>query len=488
MTEEQIRQVKLDKIERLREQGINPYPERFERTHSLRDAAELAEGTTGVRICGRIVSRREFGKLSFFDLQDMQGRCQASIQQDEVGKDVFKRFIKLVDIGDFVGVEGEMYKTRVGQTTVKATEFQLLGKTLHPLPEKYHAINDQELRYRRRYLDLITDEESRSRFLLRSKLIRVMRDYLDSQGFDEVETPVLQTKPSGALATPFMTHHNALDLPLYLRIAPETYLKRCIVAGFDRVYEFSRVFRNEGMDPSHLQDFTMLEYYSAYWNYIDNMNFTETLIRDTLEKCLDTLEVEVGGEKVDFAQDWPRRGLTELIDEHAGIDVGKYAEAGALREAITDKKIHLDGIEKFGRGALIDQLYKKVCRPKLTQPVFVTSHPIDLSPLARRNDDQPEISDRFQLVVRGWELLNAYSELVDPIDQRQRLEEQAQLNAGGDDEAMVMDEDYLLAMEHGMPPISGWGMGIDRFVALVTGAENLRDVVLFPLLKPEDFG
>lgn len=487
MTEEKIRQVKLDKIEQLREQGINPYPERFERTHTLKEAAELAEGVAGVRICGRIVSRREFGKLSFFDLQDMEGRCQASIQQDEVGKDNFKRFLKLVDIGDFVGVEGEMYKTRVGQTTVKATEVQLLGKTLHPLPEKYHAIADQELRYRRRYLDLIMDEETRERFRLRSRLIRTMRDYLDNHGFDEVETPVLQTKPSGALATPFMTHHNALDLPLYLRIAPETYLKRCVVAGYDRVYEFSRVFRNEGMDPSHLQDFTMLEYYASYWNYVDNMNFTEDLIRNTLQECLGTLEVDIAGEKIDFAQDWPRRSLTDLIEEHCGIDVTKFEDAGSLRAAIAAQNIQLHDVDKLGRGALIDQLYKKVCRPKLTQPIFVTSHPIDLSPLARRNDDRPEISDRFQLVVRGWELLNAYSELVDPIDQRQRLEEQANLNAGGDDEAMVMDEDYLLAMEHGMPPISGWGMGIDRFVALVTGAENLRDVVLFPLLKPEDF-
>lgn len=488
MAEEKIRQVKLEKLDRLREAGINPYPERFERTHTLAQATQLEEGTGGVRIAGRIVSRREFGKLTFFDLQDMEGRCQVSLQQDTVGKDTFKQFSKLVDIGDFVGVEGEMYKTRVGQITVQASEYQLLGKTLHPLPEKYHAIADQELRYRRRYLDLIMDEETRRRFRLRVQVIRTMREILDGSGFDEVETPVLQNKPSGALATPFQTHHNALDMPLFMRIAPETYLKRCIVAGYDRVYEFARVFRNEGMDPSHLQDFTMLEYYVAYWNYIDNMDFTENLVRQTLERCLGTLVVEFGEDRVDFGQDWPRRSLADLVDEYAGIDLEKYPEVESLRATLADRNIQIEGVEKLGRGALIDQLYKKVCRPKLIQPIFMTSHPVDLSPLARSNDDDPTITDRFQLVVRGWEIVNAYSELVDPIDQRQRLEEQARLHAGGDAEAMVMDEDYLMAMEHGMPPISGWGMGIDRFVALAAGVENLRDVVLFPLLKPEESG
>lgn len=486
MTEDKIRDVKLEKLDRLRELGVNPYPERFERTHTLAEAAELPEGTAGVRIAGRIVSRREFGKLTFFDLQDIHGRCQASLQQDQVGKDAFKQFIKLVDIGDFVGVEGEMYKTKVGQTTVKASEYQLLGKTLHPLPEKYHAIADQELRYRRRYLDLIMDEETRRRFLLRRDIIRTMRNILDEHDFTEVETPVLQTKPSGALATPFQTHHNALDLPMYMRIAPETYLKRCVVGGYDRVYEFARVFRNEGMDPSHLQDFTMLEYYASYWNYVDNMNFTEKLIRGTLEKCLGTLVVQLGEDTIDFGAEWPRRSLAELIEEYAKIDIGDFPDADSLRAVIKERGIRLEKTENLGRGALIDQLYKKVCRPNLIQPLFVTSHPVDLSPLARRNDDNQDLSDRFQLVVRGWELINAYSELVDPIDQRGRLEEQASLRQGGDEEAMDMDEDYLLAMEHGMPPMSGWGLGVDRFAALAAGVENLRDVVLFPLLKPED--
>lgn len=486
MAEDRIREIKIDKIEKLREQGLQPYPDRWERSHTLEQASALEPGTAGVRVCGRLVSRRDFGKLSFFDLQDLKGRIQCSVQRDDLGKESYSAFSKMVDIGDFVGVEGELYLTRVGQLTVRASSWEILGKTLRPMPEKFHAINDREILYRRRYLDLISSDESRQRFRLRRDFMRSLRDGLDEAGFDEVETPVLQTKPSGALATPFETHHAALDMPIYLRIAPETYLKRCVVAGFDRVYEFARVFRNEGMDPSHLQDFTMLEYYAAYWNYIDNMDFTEKLLQQSIEKCTGSLQVPHGAGEIDFSGSWPRRTLTDLIQEYSSIDISAHGDADQLRAALDKAKIEIDGAEKFGRGAIIDQLYKKTVRPRITQPTFVTSHPVDLSPLARRNDDQPDISDRFQLVIHGWEVINAYSELVDPIDQRARLEQQAQLGAEGDQEAMVMDEDYLLAMEHGMPPISGWGMGIDRIVALLTGAENLRDVVLFPLMKPEE--
>ncbi len=487
MAEDRIRDIKIEKIQKLRDQGLQPYPERWERSHTLEQAAGLEEGQPGVRICGRIVSRRDFGKLTFFDLQDMQGRMQCSLQRDDLGKESYSDFIKLVDVGDFVGIEGDTYHTKIGQLTVRGNQWQLLGKMLRPMPEKFHAISDREIRYRRRYLDLITDEDSRARFRLRRDFIRALREGLDGAGFDEVETPVLQTKPSGALATPFETHHAALDIPVYMRIAPETYLKRCIVAGFDRVYEFARVFRNEGMDPSHLQDFTMLEYYASYWNYIDNMDFTENLLRKVIEQCTGSLQVPHPSGEIDFSgPPWPRRALLDLIEEHSGIDVSSCPDADSLRKALDSAGIVIDGAAKFGRGALIDQLYKKTVRPRISAPTFVTSHPVDLSPLARRNDEETSISDRFQLVIHGWEVINAYSELVDPIDQRGRLEEQAQLNADGDDEAMVMDEDYLMAMEHGMPPISGWGMGIDRMVALLCGVENLRDVVLFPLLKPEE--
>ena len=486
MAEDRIREIKLEKIAQMREMGLHPYPERFERSHTLARANQLAEGSEGVRLAGRIVSRREFGKLTFFDLQDLEGRFQCSLQVDVIGQDSFKVFSKLVDVGDFVGIEGSLYLTRIGQLTLQGSSWQLLGKTLRPLPEKYHAIADTELRYRRRYLDMIMDEESRKRFHLRGRLIRHLRSSLDSSGFEEVDTPVLQTKASGALATPFETHHKALDMPVYLRIAPETYLKRLIVGGYDRVYEFARVFRNEGISPAHLQDFTMLEYYVAYWNYVDNMNFTEKLLGEAIGETLGTLQVSYGDETIDFSGRWPRRSIGELISEHASIDIDEHGDADSLRSAIGASGIELDGVDKFGRGGLIDQLFKKVCRPRLRQPTFVTSHPVDLSPLARRNDDNPEITDRFQLVIRGWEILNAYSELVDPIDQRQRLEEQASLRAAGDTEAMEMDEDYLLAMEYGMPPISGWGMGVDRFAALASGVENLRDIVLFPLMKPLD--
>ena len=486
MSEERIREIKIEKIQKLRDQGIQPYPERWERTHTPEQAARLEPAVAGVRVCGRIVSRRDFGKLTFFDLQDVNGRIQCSLQRDGIGKESYSNFIKLVDVGDFVGIEGETYHTKIGQLTVRGASWQLLGKMLRPMPEKFHAISDREIRYRRRYLDLITDEQSRARFRLRRDFIRALRQGLEEADFDEVETPVLQTKPSGALATPFETHHAALDMPVYLRIAPETYLKRCVVAGFDRVYEFARVFRNEGMDPSHLQDFTMLEYYASYWNYIDNMDFTEKLLSTVIEQCTGSLQVPHAAGEIDFSGPWPRRSLLELIEQSTGIAVESCPDADSLRSALEAAGIHIDGAPKLGRGALIDQLYKKSVRPGITQPTFITSHPVDLSPLARRNDDEPTISDRFQLVIHGWEVINAYSELVDPLDQRQRLEEQAKLNAEGDDEAMMMDEDYLLAMEHGMPPISGWGMGIDRIVALLCGAENLRDVVLFPLLKPEE--
>ena len=320
--------------------------------------------TKGVRIAGRIVSRRDFGKFSFFDLQDIHGRCQISVEKNNVGGDELKRFQKLVDIGDFVGVEGETYLTQKGQLTVNASSFEMLGKMLLPMPEKYHAIADQEIRYRKRYLDLIMDEDTRKRFKMRTSIIRTIREYLDQHHFDEVETPVLQTKPSGALATPFATHHNALDIPVYMRIAPETYLKRCIVAGYDRVYEFARVFRNEGMDPSHLQDFTMLEYYVAYWNFVDNMDFTEELVRHTMEKVCGSLQVQIGEDMVDFGGSWPRYTMHELIQESAQINLDDCPDADSLRAAIADRKIEIDGIEKLGRGAMIDQLYKKVCRPE----------------------------------------------------------------------------------------------------------------------------
>ncbi|MEZ6195046.1 MAG: lysine--tRNA ligase [Planctomycetota bacterium] len=479
----EYRQVRIEKLDRLREMGVNPYPERFERSHDIADARALPEGTEGVAISGRVMTMRVMGKLSFITLQDASGRGQVSIRQDDVGAEAYKMIKKVVDLGDFLGVRGKTYVTKTGEPTVEAAEFAFLGKTLRPLPEKWHGISDRELLYRQRYLDLVMNRESMDRFLLRSRLIKEIRSYLEDHAFVEVETPILATKASGAAARPFVSHHNALDIDVFLRIAPETYLKRLIVGGFDRVFEFARCFRNEGMDPSHLQDFTMLEYYAAWWNYEDNMDFTEKLVQEVLRRLFGRLDIEIAGRTIDFSGRWPRVAFRDLLLADCGIDIDEHPDADSLRAATAARGIVIEGAEKLGRGNLIDQLYKKVSRPKLIQPTFLTCHPIDLSPLARRNDENPLVADRFQLVVRGWEVVNAYSELVDPLDQRARLEDQASLKAGGDDDAMDMDEDYLLAMEHGMPPISGWGMGIDRFCALLTDQENLRDVVLFPLMK-----
>ncbi len=489
----EYRQVRLEKLERLRADGVHVWPERFERTHTLAEAAQLAEGTTGVRLAGRLVAKRTMGKLTFAKLQDFGGALQISLSRGELAEDeeqsraLYKRFEKQVDLWDFVGVEGEIYTTKKGELTLRTRTWTFLGKTLQPPPEKFHGVADTEIAWRRRYLDLVTNPDTRERFRLRTRLVRAMRGYLDAHGFDEVETPILCTKASGALARPFVSHHNAMDMPVVLRIAPETYLKRLVVGGYERVYELARCFRNEGMDPSHLQDFTMLEFYAAYWNYEDNMAFTEAMIRHVVQEALGTLQIQRGERTIDLGGEWPRKSLRDVIVEHAGVDIDQHETASSLRAAIEAKGIEVERPEA-GRGSLIDQLYKKTARQKLIQPTFIIKHPTDLSPLARSNDDDPRVVDRFQLVIDTWEVVNAYSELVDPLDQRGRLEEQARLKGAGDEEAMELDEDYLLAMEYGMPPISGWGMGIDRFCALLTDVPNLRDVVWFPLLKPEGGG
>jgi lysyl-tRNA synthetase class 2 len=409
------------------------------------------------------------------------------VQLEAVGEDFYKQvWKKLVDIGDFIGIEGATMITKSGEPTVAAEKVTFLGKTLRPLPEKWHGVSDQETCYRQRYLDLIMNQDTMERFRLRSRVVRAIRKFLESHQFEEVETPVLQTKASGATARPFFSHHNALDMPVTLRIAPETWLKRLIVGGMDRVYEFARCFRNEGMDPSHLQDFTMLEFYAAWWNYEDNMRFTEKLIQSVVQEINGSLTLELKGRTVDFSGSWPRVSFRDLLLKDAGIDITVDNTAPKLLARMKDQGIFLEGVpvETLGFGNLVDQLYKKVSRPKLLGPMFLVEHPIELSPLARRNDKDETLTDRFQVVVRSWEIVNAYSELVDPIDQRQRLDSQASLKEAGDLEAMELDEEYLLAMEYGMPPISGFGMGIDRLVCLLTNQDNLRDVVLFPLMKP----
>lgn len=482
--QEQIRREKLNKIVDL---GMNPYPDHFDITHDLKDAVLLPDGTTGVRVAGRITAIRKMGKLDFIVISNIQGKLQLLLKKDLIGEDLFHQFHEIVDIGDFIGVEGEMFTTKTGQKTLRVQTYQFLGKSLKPLPEKWHGIQDVELRYRQRYLDLIMTEESQKRFLLRSKMISEMRRFLDDRGFFEVETPILTNKPSGALAKPFITHHNTLDIDLYLRIAPETYLKRLIVGGFTKVYEFAKCFRNEGISPQHLQEFTMVEGYVAYWNYKEMMSFMRELILYILDKVFQTTTFTINGKEIDFSKEWKVVSFRDLILKDTGIDIDLYSTTAELYEEVKRRGIKLEheSPELLGRGNFIDLLYKKVSRPKLIEPIFLVEHPIDLSPLARENDDNPSLTDRFQIVINGVEVVNAYSELVNPIEQRKRFEEQAMLKAKGDEEAMDMDEDYLAAMEHGMPPIAGWGFGVERLLMTFVDCDNIKDCVLFPLTRPK---
>ena len=480
--QELVRREKLKNIK-------NPYPERFEVNTEISQARELEDGTTGVRVAGRIVLMRKMGKMSFLTIGDITGRIQISVKMDMIGEEAYQDFKQNFDLGDFIGVEGEVFTTHTGEKTVRANEITFLGKALKPLPEKFHGLEDQELIYRERYVDLIMNEDEKKKFLFRSAFIRELRNYLNDKGYVEIETPILNNKPSGATAKPFVTHHNALDIDLYLRIAPETYLKRAIVGGFTKVFEIARCFRNEGMDATHLQDFTMIEGYGAYLNYKDNMVFLRELLQNIIQKLFGTLSIQVGDKMVDLSGEWPSVSFQELILKYANIDIYKEDTKEKLLAKIKELKIEIDSetpLENLGYGNLVDQLYKKVARPHLVNPVFLVDHPISLSPLARANDDNPNLTDRFQLVINGAEIINAYSELVDPQEQERRLEEQARLKAHGDEEAMPMDYDYISAMEYGMPPISGWGIGIDRLIQLLTGSDNIKDVVLFPLMRPKD--
>ncbi len=485
-TKKSVREERIELLESIREKGVQPYPDRYECTHTIKAASELPEGESGVRLAGRIIAIRKMGKLSFAHIRDAEAKIQLCFAQNDLGKESYDFFKKCLDIGDFVGAEGEMFITKTGEITLRAHSFQLLSKALLTLPEKWHGLTDRETRYRQRYLDLIVNEDSRHRFKIRRDVIREIRRMLENHDFLEVETPILQSKPSGAMAKPFVTHHNALDIDLYLRIAPETYLKRLIVGGYDRVFEFAHCFRNEGISIAHLQEFLMLEYYAAYWNYLDNMDFTERLLVQTLEKVLGSLTFEYLGKSIDFSPPWPRKTMRDVILDATEIDINEHRTKEDLLKAIDEHQISMEDVDtnSLGWGALVDAFYKKACRPQIVSPLFLMSHPKELSPLARANDDDPSITDRFQLVVAGMEIVNAYSELVDPVDQRERLTAQQELRDAGDEEAMELDEDYIACMEYGMPPISGWGMGIDRFVALITNEENIKNTVYFPLMRP----
>ena len=464
----------------------NPYPEKYEITHELKDARNLEDGSSDVKVAGRIILMRKMGKMSFITIGDIEGKLQVSLKLDLLGEEKYNFFKNNIDIGDFIGADGEIFTTHTGEKTLRASDFTFLGKALKPLPEKFHGLEDIETIYRQRYVDLIMNEDAREKFLFRSKFIKEIRKYLDNLGYIEIETPILLNKASGATARPFITHHNALDVDLYLRIAPETYLKRAVVGGFTKVYEVARCFRNEGMDATHLQDFTMLEAYGAYLNYQDNMKLTREMLQTIISNIFGTLKINFGDKEVDLSGEWEAISFRDLLLKYCDIDLNIYDTKEKLLDKIKEQKIDIDSevpLENLGYGNLVDQLYKKVARPNIVNPIFLTKHPIDLSPLARANDENPNITDRFQLVINGAEIINAYSELVDPTEQQKRLQKQAELKEKGDEEAMPMDTEYIEAMEYGMPPISGWGMGIDRLVQLLTNSKNIKDVIMFPLMK-----
>lgn len=480
------RESALKTVEWLRQSGVNPYPEKFEKKVSIGEAYKLDIDVVA-ETAGRIILMRTMGKLTFAHIQDFSGRMQVVVKDDVIGSEKYDWFLKAFTVGDFIGVKGKIFLTKTGEKSIQVEEFAFLGKALAMMPEKWSGVKNQELKYRQRYLDLIGNSDTMKGFLFRSKLIREMREFYWMNNFVEVETPTLMHGATGAVAKPYITHNNALDIDLCLRISHELPLKTLIVGGFDRIFEIGKAFRNEGIDVSHLPEHTHLEHYAAYWNYEDNMNFTEKMFRHFFEKLeIPTKITMEDGQEIDFSFPWPRLNFVELIKGDTGIDVMAFSDANELRTEIKNKQFNFEGIDEMSLSGLVDNLYKKVVRPKLINPTFLFNYPTYLQPLARRSDSDANLVDQFQLVVKGWEVVKAYSELVDPVDQEQRFVEQARNKELGEDETMEIDHEYIKTMSHGMPPISGLGMGIDRLVALFLGKMNLRDVVLFPLLRPEN--
>lgn len=477
--------VRIGKLDTIR-QYCNPYPEKFEKTHALKDARLLDDGIKDVKIAGRIVFMRKMGKLSFVRIRDIEGDMQLEIKIDVVGEEAYEFFKKQIDTGDFIGAEGEIFTTQTGEKTLRVCKFDFLGKALRPLPEKFHGLTDMEMKYRQRYVDLIMNEETRRVFLGRSKLYSYIHKFLGDNGFLEVETPILQNAVCGAAARPFYTHHNALDMECNLRIAPETYLKQCVAGGFDKVYEVAKCFRNEGMDSEHLQEFTQVEWYASYWNFEDNINFYQRFIRGLLLEIVGTTEIEYQGQKIDFGKEnWNRINYVEEMRNKFGFDFLCVDEPDELKDKIVERGLfsyaELEDYKSLSQ--IIDFCYKKLVRADIVEPTIIYNYPAVLIPLARRNDEDKRIIDVFQVIVCGTELCKAYSELVDPMVQRESFEEQLKAKEQGDDETMDLDENFLAAMEQGMPPISGLGFGIDRLMMIIFNQPSIRDVVLFPQMK-----
>ncbi|WP_418791375.1 lysine--tRNA ligase [Phosphitispora sp. TUW77] len=477
--------IRRRKLDELREKGIDPFGAKFLVSHSAADIIEnfdLLEGTSVV-LAGRIMAKRNMGKATFAHIQDVSGLIQIYVRVNEVGEETYDLFVHF-DIGDIVGFSGKVFKTRKGEISVWAEHITLLSKSLRPLPEKWHGLKDVELRYRQRYVDLIVNPEVKDVFITRSRIIKAIRNYLDSKGFLEVETPMMHPIPGGAAARPFITHHNTLDMDLYLRIAPELYLKRLLVGGLERVYEINRNFRNEGISTKHNPEFTMLELYQAYADYNDMMDLTEDLIATAAREVLGTLIVEYDGQQIDLTPPWPRLTMIDAINQYTGLDftpVGDDVEA-----AVAARGLGLDIEKGTSRGVIINEIFEEFVEPKLIQPTFIIDYPIEISPLAKRKKDDTRYTDRFELFIYAREMANAFSELNDPIDQEQRFRQQAEQRASGDDEAHRMDENYINALEYGMPPAGGLGIGIDRLIMLLTNSLSIRDVLLFPQMKRRD--
>ncbi len=491
-------QIRLASLQQLKDLGINPYPaEEFVVTHRSKSLKDDFKPGVKVSMAGRMMSRRIMGKASFAELQDAEGTIQLYLNRDEIceGEDktmynsVFK---KLLDRGDFIGIEGETFVTKVGEPSVKVSGFKVLSKAIRPLPavktdedgNVHDAFSDPELRYRMRYVDLCVNEKVKETFVARSNIIRTIRETFDKEGWLEVDTPVLQAIPGGAAARPFETHHNALDMPLYLRIANELYLKRLIVGGFEGVYEFSRNFRNEGMDRTHNPEFTVLELYVAYKDYNWMMKAMEDLLGNVAQSVHGKTVVTLAGKEIDFTPPYARVTMRDAILEHTSVDIDDLDEDG-LREAC--KTLNIDTDSSMGKGKLIDEMFGEKCEHLYIQPTFITDYPVDMSPLTKIHRDNPNYTERFELMINGTEVANAYSELNDPIDQRERFEAQMELAKRGDDEAMFIDQDFLRALEYGMPPTSGVGIGIDRLVMMLTDQTSIQEVLLFPQMRPEQF-
>lgn len=489
---------RIAKLEALRERGVEPYAYSYDPTHGASEAAALLpdeqeEGET-VRVAGRLVGMRRMGKSTFAHIADRTGRIQAYFRINDLGEDGYA-LLDLLDLSDWVGVEGPLFRTRTGEVTIRVERLEPLAKAIRPLPlgkeeidpetgeRRVHSgLAEQEARYRQRYVDLAISPESRQVFERRARIISAIRRFLDERDFLEVETPILQPQYGGAAARPFVTHHNALDMPLYLRIADELYLKRLIVGGMERVYEIGKDFRNEGMSRFHNPEFTMLEFYAAYFDYEDVMQLTEELISHVVESTSDGTSVEFGGETISFQPPFRRLSMYEAIREIGGMDV-----VGVEEDVLRDRAraLGVSDVDTMGRGKLIDELFGELVEPKLIQPTFITDYPLEMSPLAKPRRDDPTLTERFELIIAGKEVVNAYSELNDPFDQRERFEAQDRLRAAGDDEAHPLDEDFLRALEYGMPPTGGFGMGIDRLVMILTNQPSIRDVILFPTMRPE---